>query len=276
MHPHIRRCAVALLATAMLSPEMSYGQTPPPVPPPSVPGQHAAALTLVSASGDSILLASDTLLDDPVRYVFTLKSAHDAFVTHLANGDTLRIDGATPGGTYVRDDGIAMTFETAAGYPRNYSVQRSATRGLYFSIRSTRQVAVLVVPEAQAPTSQERLDSLASALLVTPANSPEVRLDGAAVAFAYPADWYASAQVTFLPSVTAPYRCIWVAYGAAGSVRPARVVVGQEAVTWDGSSARRLPRHVAEILPQGVNAIGEVAVTPRSAHAAPTARSRPR
>lgn len=187
-------------------------------------------LILTNAIGDSILFSKhfpvDSLHDYSESGQSVLRDSTSAWKVALPNGDTLRLDRNTPNGEYRTGDGRFIRFNSPQKYPRIYEAG-TMWKAMSFSLRSTRRIAILMIPESLGPLTNRIRDSLLVARLAR-SSYPRIQKDGDVCVFAFPNDWYPSAMAQFVFPPKMAYRIAWVSYPAAPVRPPGSWPVGHE------------------------------------------------
>src|SRR5262245_54665755 len=143
--------------------------------------QAEAPIVLTNAIGDSILFSKynygDSLRDYSESSDQILRDSTSSWKIALANGDTLRLDDRTPNGEYRTGDGRFFAFNSPQKYPRRYS-SGSKWKVLSFSLRSSRRLAIIMLPESMGPLTNRVRDSLITSHLPRVSAPPRIRKDG--------------------------------------------------------------------------------------------------
>jgi hypothetical protein len=128
------------------------------------------------------------------------------------NGEAIRVDSSTPGGTYRITEGRTLRLNPKLGYPRYFEVSDRPTRCLFFSIHSSSRVVVLA--DAESGRSLSVADARTELLTRFHSGITYLApLEKASAAFEVPADWYLRGSVTFGQTLKSPVRLTWVAFG---------------------------------------------------------------
>lgn len=201
-----------------------------PPPPPVVTSAGTADATrrriVLACAGEDSVFVDPIVRPAGLGNVAVIPGPGSALRYALASGDTLRLDGSTPGGVYPLADGQVVTLGPALGYPRNYAIRHKPHPTLGFCVSSRRCMGVLVA---------SRLTSLFgeahdARLLEQFRSSAQYRsarvVNDKSLAFAIPRDWYRRAEIE-LPDSLTDYRVLFIVYGGIGpapSLEPNRRV----------------------------------------------------
>jgi hypothetical protein len=195
---------------------------------------HGNSVLLVGSRGDSVIL-DPMVRREGVGGVSLIQDPASALTFELASGDSLRIAGDTPPGTYSLFDGGRVVLGPELGYPRSYTFAPAPSWVLQFEVRSNRRIGVLVTETLSSTAPQG--DAAATKLFRERAQYRSARLmPNAPLAFAVPSSWYRRAWIE-VPNAPASYRVLFFAYGSTELGAASAPTAHQGRVRYSGATA---------------------------------------